>query len=425
MEIKLDFKINLTPPQKELLKEVRTVTNKYILANFSRQQGKTTIIECLMIYYLCKKKYTIAYVSPTLKLSKKVFKEMKTLLDGTGIIKASNATDLSFTSFNGSTLNFYSSEQSDSIRGISNDILIVDEAAFLNEGSDGNNIWWNILFPTVKVKGKKIIMISTPNGKQGFWFDLIQRAIKGEKGYKYIKKTIYDDSLITNDELEVLKKNYPEIAFKQEFLCEFLDDALTALPGFSEKFTDYQFVNKKCWIGVDLSANGEDNTILTYINEDGQTKQFQIKGSLDNKYKQIADLINNCPNLVGGYIEQNGIGEPMLNEIMKLIKPDRRQNIKYWLTTNDSKQDAINMLSLAISNGEIWFHKDNKMLHSEMSTFIYKLSKTKKIIYEAKAGFHDDSVMSVALANMAKNDLKSYGGNNYVFIKGRQSGLTN
>lgn len=423
MEIKLNFKINLTEPQKELYNVVHDKGNKYILANYSRQQGKTTIIMCIIIEYLCKKKYNIAYVSPTLKLSKKVFKELKNLLDGTGLIAASNATDLIITSITGSTLNFYSSEQADSIRGVSNDILVIDEAAFLNEGSDGNNIWWNILFPTIKVKGKKIIMISTPNGKQGFWFDLIQRALKNEKGYKYIVKTIYDDSLITKEELDNLKKNYPEIAFKQEFLCEFLDDSLTALPGFSEQFIEYQYNSNKEWMGVDLSTNGEDNTVLSFINEKGFTKQHIIKGSLDVKYKQIADHINNCNNLVGCYIEQNGIGEPMLNEIMKLVKPNKRDKVKYWLTTNDTKQDAINMLSLAISNKEIWFNKSNNILFSECGTFIYKLSKTKKIIYEAKAGFHDDTVMSMALANMAKNDMKSYGGNNYVFIKGRKSSL--
>lgn len=421
MEIKLNFKINLTEPQKELYNAVKDRNNKYILANYSRQQGKTTIIMCIIIEYLCKKKYNIAYVSPTLKLSKKVFKELKQLLDGTGLIAASNATDLIITSITGSTLNFYSSEQADSIRGVSNDILVIDEAAFLNEGTDGNNIWWNILFPTIKVRGKKIIMISTPNGKTGFWYELIQKSLQGEKGYHYIKKTIYDDSLLDKEDLERMKKDYPELAFRQEFLCEFLDDALTALPGYTEQFIDYEFKQTKTWIGVDLSANGTDNTVVSVINDSGHTIQYLIKGTLDNKYKQIAEIINNTNNLIGGYIEQNGIGEPMLNEIMKLIKQNKRDKIKYWLTTNDTKQDAINLLSLDISNKNIWFHESNMMLYSEMGVFIYKLSKTRKIIYEAKAGFHDDHVMSMALANMARNDFKSYGGENYIFIKSRKS----
>lgn len=55
MEIKLNFKINLTEPQKELYNAVKDKNNKYILANYSRQQGKTTIIMCIIIEYLCKK----------------------------------------------------------------------------------------------------------------------------------------------------------------------------------------------------------------------------------------------------------------------------------------------------------------------------------------------------------------------------------
>lgn len=425
MDINLKFSIKLTKAQKELYNAVHKPENKYILANYSRQQGKTTIIMCLMIEYLCRKKYNIAYVSPTLKLSKKVFKEMKNLLENTGIITSSNATDLVFTSFNKSTLSFYSSEQSDSIRGTSNNILIIDEAAFLNEGDEGNNIWWNILYPTIKVKGEKIIMISTPNGKHGFWFEMISNALRGVKGYKYIKKTIYSDGLINKEEIERIKSNYPVNAFKQEYMCEFLDDVITAFPGYVEQFIEYQYdINsKKQWIGLDMSANGEDNTILTIINEENKTKQYQIAGSLDMKYRKIADIINSTNNLVGGYLEQNGVGEPMLNEIMKLIKPNYKQRLKYWLTTNDSKQDMINMLSLAISNKNIWFEDSNKMFFSECGTFTFSLSKTKKIVYGAKSGFHDDTVMSMALANMAKNDMKSYGGNNYVFIKGRKSSL--
>ena len=57
MEIKLNFKINLTEPQKELYNAVKDKNNKYILANYSRQQGKTTIIMCIIIEYLCRKKY--------------------------------------------------------------------------------------------------------------------------------------------------------------------------------------------------------------------------------------------------------------------------------------------------------------------------------------------------------------------------------
>lgn len=37
---------------------------------------------------------------------------------------------------------------------------------------------------------------------------------------------------------------------------------------------------------------GEDNTVLTFINTQNQVIQYIITGELDEKYKQIATLIN-------------------------------------------------------------------------------------------------------------------------------------
>ena len=414
----IDFDFTPTPSQMDLWSAVHDRSNKYILANFSRQQGKTTIIKALCIEYLIKRNKSIGYITPTKTLAKKIYNEIKQCLEPTGVIYHYNSVFHTIRSITYSNLKFYSSEQMNSIRGETFDYLIIDEAAFLYSQED-NDIFWNILFPTIKVKGKKIIAISTPNGKSGFWYDLIQKAEHGEKGYKYLKKTIYDDGLISGEEIEALKRNYPEMAWRQEFMCEFLDNACTAIPDFEQCFTKMNYTEGlNEWIGIDLSANGEDATIMTFINSSNEVKCVEIKGSLDSKYRQIADGINKSLHLVGVYIESNGIGEPMLNEIMKLIKS--KGKVRYWKTTNETKTDMINFLSVKCSNKEVTFDERDRKLYSEFSTFIYKLTKTKKVAYEAKPTFHDDRVMATAMAVMAQNDFKYWNAaTDTVFIKTR------
>lgn len=417
-EYNIDFDFTPTPSQMDLWSAVHDRANKYILANFSRQQGKTTIIKALCIEYLIKRHKNIGYITPTKTLAKKIYNDIKQCLEPTGVIYHYNSVFHTIRSITYSNLKFYSSEQMNSIRGETFDYLIIDEAAFLYTQED-NDIFYNILYPTIKVKGKKIIAISTPNGKSGFWYDLIQKAEHGEKGYKYIKKTIYDDGLISGEEIEGLKKSYPELAWRQEFMCEFLDNAMTAIPDFEKCFKECHYNDKlNQWIGIDLSANGEDATIVTFINSDNQTRQVEVKGSLDTKYQKIAELINGCNNLVGAYIENNGVGEPMLNEIMKKVK--NKGKVHYWTTTNTTKTEIINLLSVKCSNDEIIFDINDRKLYSEFSTFIYKLSKTRKAQYEAKPGFHDDRVMSMAIAVNAQNDFKYWDAKaDTVFIRTR------
>lgn len=405
-KINLNFNFNLSKSQQELYDLIHHRKTKYVLANFSRQQGKTTVMKVMLIEYLCKYKYQVGFVTTTLKNARNIYKEIIEVLKDTGLLLSYNGSDLFIKSINHSSISFLSAEQGDTIRGNTFTHLIVDEAAFFPEGDETNNIWYSILQPTIKAIGRKVIMISTPNGKNGFWYELIQKALRGDKGYKYIKKTIYDDAFVTEEEIEEYKKTLPHNAFQQEYMSEFLDSASSAIPNFEKQFKEYDYNNNlKQWVGIDLSSTGEDDTVITFINELNQTKQKLLKGSFDMKYQLIANEINNCNNLIGVYVEINGIGEPMYNEIIKKVNKQNKNKIHKWLTTNSSKNEIIDLLNVQVQNDEIVFQKDNKILFNELSTFIFKISKSKKIIYEAKQGFHDDYVMSLAIALKAKKDL--------------------
>lgn len=231
--------------------------------------------------------------------------------------------------------------------------------------------------------------------------------------YHSILKDIYSDGLIDDEGIEEIRKNIPNLSFEQEFLCKFLDSSLTFFRGFEDCFKPISHRYNKTWIGIDLSANGEDNTIISLINQDNEIETKLIEGTLDQKYKQIAEVINNANNLQGVYMESNNIGTPVINEVNKLLK---NKNILYpFLTTNSSKEEIISELAVKIANKEIIFDSEDKLLYSELSTFICKYSKTNKLQFEAQSGHHDDTVMATAIALKCKNDFKYT--NNVMFAK--------
>ena len=386
-----------------------------MLDGVGNASGKTVFSEIMMIEYLCIPHTFNAYISPTFAQGKKVFAELTQLLDGTGIIKKANAADLKIESVYGATLKFFSMESPTSIRGNTvSGILVMDEAAFFpTQLSTGEDPYYNVIFPIIKARKPKVLVISTPNGRQGMYYDLYLKAFNGEKGYYQLTATIYDDDLITNEEIEELKRGYPPLAFKQEFEVEFLDNALTVFPNFSTCF-DGHYDGGKCWIGIDPSSVGDDNTIVSIINTEGQVKQYKVDGTLDQKYDRIAKIINDY-HPQATYIENNSIGEVMANEIKK--KLIRKSNFYTFTTTNETKKQYISLLAVDIANNAIHFEEDNRLLYSELSTFTFKLTKTGNITYAAKEGYHDDTVTSLGVCLQCREDFKYTGENNYHFVK--------
>lgn len=411
----INTELTLTKKQHQAYDIIHKPEVQFLIARWSRQCGKTVFAEVMMIEYLCIPKTFNAYISPTFAQGKKVYAELVQLLEGTGIILKANASDLKIDSIFGSTLKFFSMESPTSIRGNTvSGLLVLDEAAFFpTQLSDGQDPYYNVIFPIIKARKPKVLVISTPNGKQGMFYDLYVKAMKDSNTYREISATIYDDELIAPEEIEELKRGYPPLAWKQEFEVEFLDNALTVFPGFSECF-DGNYNGGKCWIGIDPSSVGEDNTILTVINEDSQVRQHKIDGDLDAKYDIMARLINQY-NPVATYIEDNSIGEVMANEIRK--KLTRKSNFYTFTTTNETKKQYISLIAVAVANNEIHFEKDNTLLHSELATFTFKLTKTGNVTYAARDGYHDDTVTSLGIALQSREDFKYQGISNNRFIR--------
>lgn len=420
--------LRLTKSQQEAARLLHAHDTKYLVCCWSRQSGKSVFAELMVIEYLFMKKMNVCYITPTFDLARKVFKEILQVIQPTGMVVSANKSLLTIEMSTGSSLKFFSAEAYKAIRGNTcKGLLVIDEAAFMaDELPNGENLFGNIIQPITKASNPKVLMISTPAGKQGFFYNFFlrgQAAVYGTEDYlKYrtFKATIYDDQLIDAQGIKEIKNSISPLAFAQEYECQFLANALSAFPDYENCFKKTKQIdfNETQWAGLDLSTTGDDRTVLTFINRDGYTWQYQIDGTLDAKYKKIAELLDQPKKLIACYIEINSMGVVMKNEIEKLMKKNKSK-LKEWTTSATTKNPMVALMQTAIANNTITFDEDNKILYSEMGTFTYTVTKAQRITYAAKVGFHDDYVMSCCMALQAKEDYPYSGGSNYNFIARR------
>ena len=107
----------------------------------------------------------------------------------------------------------------------------------------------------------------------------------------------------------------------------------------------------------------------------------------------------------------------MGNEVKKLLPVGMRNKVDFIYTSNSTKQDYIEKLALDIENENISFMKDNLLLNEEFKTYTYTISKTGKKVFNALDGYHDDTVISCALANLAYDRKMTKSGSKIMVIR--------
>lgn len=332
----------------------------------------------------------IGWVSPVYKQSEKVFDEMSKAF-GSGFIKP-NGQKLTI-EVNGSTIQFFSAERYDNIRGFTFDYLVCDEFAFMAEQA-----WTEVLRATVLVKGKKVLLISTPKGKNHFYNLFNLDGINPQ--YKSFRQTSYD-GLASKDEIDGARETLPENIFRQEYLGEFLDNGtgvFMTVPINVKSQPDTVF-----YAGIDL-GRADDYTVLTVLNSFGEMVYCERW-----RHNTWQSIINNIVPILKRYnartyVEVNSIGDVVFEQLKALY-----QNIEPFTTTSKSKQDAVEALQVAVQNKE--FHiLDLEWLKKEFDVFTYEYShKSRSIKYSAPQGFHDDGVMSCCIAYQALKHMKGRG----------------
>lgn len=376
-----------------------------IIVNSGRQIGKTFIGEniCLM-WALNEGNQQIMFVSPSDAQCKKIQTDISNMIDGLGLVKSSKQSsgDAEIIFNNNSIIRFRSAASADSLRGYTNDYLIIDEAAFCDEETI-----YSVLFPTMQVRGKKTLILSTPFGHN--WFYRIHQLGLEDNNTTYKSFTLtYKDHPNPKIYEFVLtqKKLIPNHQFLQEYEAQFISDAASVFENIDELCILSETppdAENSYFMGVDIGMTN-DYTVITILDKNKNMvflKRFN-KCSTETIISNISAAINTY-KVKKCYIERNNQGLPIID----MLKP--KHNCIYGFnTTSSSKPEIINNLIYAMNMKEVILLKNDSLIN-ELRTFGMMVGTGGTIKFAAIGNNHDDCVMSLAITLECVNKNKYSG----------------
>ena len=332
-------------------------------------------------------KQPTAWGAPTYKM---LLDDWKTLSNTLApVIARRNEQEKQLALISGGTIDFWSLDNPDSIRGRHYKRFIINEAAFV---PDLENIFDLVIRPTlIDLKGGADFA-GTPKGMNSFYRLYNRTGLEWSRWHM----SSYSNPHIPKSELDSLKETMTERAYAQEILADFLEDGGgvfrrirdAAVLDVAEPIADHQYV-----IGADWGRSNDatvfsvmDMTVLKQVFMDRMTDTDYASQRI--RLKALAERYNRASVLA----ESNSMGQPNIEALQNM-----NVSVQGFTTTNASKAEIIQALELAFERGDIQILKDDLQANELMAYEGEKLPSG-LIRYGAPEGMHDDCVMALALA---------------------------
>jgi len=230
------------PWQADLLFSIE----KRIMLLCSRQSGKTTIVAVLALHHALNNPNSLVLVlSPSLRQSSELFKKIIGFYQDLGTpIPSETQTALTLELTNKSRIVSLPGKEH-TVRGYSGvSLLLIDEAARVSD-----ELYYAVR-PMLAVSQGRIILLSTPCGKRGFFFH------EWDKGQDWLKIKITGEQCprISKNFLEQERRDLGERWFAQEYLCSF-EESEAALFGYDVIQRALREDLEELDLDLDISAN--------------------------------------------------------------------------------------------------------------------------------------------------------------------------
>jgi len=213
------------------------------------------------------------------------------------------------------------------IRGYTVDLLIADEAAFIPEEV------WTAVTPMLAVTGGKIILLSTPFGRGGFFYRCFQ-----DNSFTTFHISSEDCPRKDVDFLRKERERMTKAQYAQEYLGEFVDelrrffpDSLIyscmislgeTLPSAEEVLANPLVPLGDNFLGVDVARMGEDETVLYSVCRIKRDELVEIELEISEK-NLLPDIVRRIKhadsrfNYKKIYIDDGGLGSGVFDPLME------------------------------------------------------------------------------------------------------------
>jgi hypothetical protein len=332
----------------------------------------------------------IAYITPTYKLAKVFFNKLAAALPF-----PNNQSNLTMQFPNKGSVEFFTGERLDNLRGRKFHGVIIDEASFIPNLEDG---WLNSIRPTLTDYKGWGWFLSTPRGKN-FFYSLY---MKQEDGWQSFKYSTYDNPYIDTKEIDEAKRQLPAPVFEQEYMANPMENAANPFGSDNIKHCIKPLSNQEpvCF-GIDL-AKSYDWSVIIGLDAGGNVCYLDRFQKDWHTTKQTILKLPRKPML----LDSTGVGDPIFEELQRAGL--MVEGLKF---TSNSKQQLMVGLQNAIHTKSISYPEG--VIVNELEVFEYQFTAN-GVKYSAPSGFHDDCVMALALAY--QNFTQRMGSGRYAFL---------
>ena len=321
----------LDPWQKEFL---ATKGNK--VACSGRQVGKSTVVSVgVGRKAIAEKNKTIIIIAKVERQALLMFEKVLAYIHSEAkyMIKG-KPTKHRLELKNGSVIHCVPTGESGyGIRGHTVDLLVADEASFINDAV------WDAVTPMLAITKGELWLLSTPHGREGFFY----RAYNDPK-FKSFHVSSEDCPRRDDDFLKAERERMTKAAYRQEYLGEFVDEL--------HRFFPDELIERTCilsrpekrdrlyehYLGVDVARMGNDESTFEIVKRVGDDL-FHVENIVTTKTltttttSTILDL-NRKFDFKRIYIDDGGLGVAVFDNLL-----DKEETRRKVVAINNARRD--------------------------------------------------------------------------------------
>jgi hypothetical protein len=383
--------------------QVLQSTARMRVLNCGRRWGKTKLAAHIALKKARKKNQMIWWVAPTYKVVKRGYKELLRQLPK-DVLASPAPPDTNFDAGrsvilkfkNGTNIEFYSAERPEGMLGEGVDFAVLDEAALMPE-----NIWAQVVRPTLMDRQGGAIMISTPRGRN--WFNRAwkrgQSSDPKDADWGSWTFPSWTNEFLPEGEIEEMRNDLPHLLFQQEVEAKFIaaGSNIFVIP---DEIVQEELVEPEGHVvlGIDL-ARTTDYTVIYGANARTR-KNCYYKRWQDVTWprqrrmiiRATKDVLKRGATGVTLCIDSTGVGDPMVEELEELGFDVIGLNFTTW------KDKMVKLLAKDIEDGRSFLLTEQL---DEFEQYELHLTEKGRASYSAPSGENDDAVAAKMLQHWA------------------------
>lgn len=362
-----------------------------------RQVGKSRVASWMALHYAVTHPDSLVLVTAdALRQSSELFAQLQTELNNAGMaesawgIERSTQTEIEFE--HGSRIKVVpTGRNGNKIRGFTADMIIVDEAAFVED-----TIFEEVIEPMTFVSGGTIVLTSTPYGASGYFYKKAQKSEISDARWHKTQVQSSDNPKISQEDIDDYKEGKTQTQIRQEVYGEFVPtgDQFFPSPLIKQCMDDeVERTTDDVYAGVDLASGGADETVIAISDAKGNIFSVETHDIGVMEARKRIQQLNSYYDFETITVDRTGLGEGPVAELRARLG----NKVEDVYLSTQKKQSLYQTMKASMEAGGVHFPPDRN-IRMQLERMGYKKTKTGNLSIHAKGDFHDDIPDAMALA---------------------------